>query len=78
VPAAAVVVRDGYPFAFTVDARSSVVSRVRVRTGERIGEVVEVLQGLKLGQQVVVQGAGFLADGDRVRVIDAAQATAAK
>jgi RND family efflux transporter MFP subunit len=80
VPAAAVVVRDGYPFVFTVDARSSAAQRVRVRTGERVGDVVEVLQGLKAGDQVVVQGAGFLSDGDRVRVVDApvsAPATAA-
>jgi RND family efflux transporter MFP subunit len=69
VPATAVVVRDGYPFVFTVDARSSVAQRLRVRTGERVGNVVEVLQGLKPGDQVVVQGAGFLSDGDRVRVV---------
>ena len=43
-----------------------------------LGEVVEVLQGLKVGQQVVVQGAGFLSDGDRVRVVDAPKANAAK
>jgi RND family efflux transporter MFP subunit len=69
VPAIAVVVRDGYPFVFTVDARSSVAQRLRVRTGERVGNVVEVLQGLKPGDQVVVQGAGFLSDGDKVRVV---------
>jgi RND family efflux transporter MFP subunit len=79
VPAAAVVVRDGYPFVFTVDARSSVAHRLRVRTGERVGDVVEVLQGLKPDDQVVVQGAGFLSDGDQVRVVasPAAPATAA-
>jgi RND family efflux transporter MFP subunit len=78
VPAAAVVVRDGYPFVFTVDARSSVAHRLRVRTGERVGDVVEVLQGLKPDDQVVVQGAGFLSDGDQVRVVasPAAPATA--
>ena len=78
VPAAAVVVRDGYPYVFTVDPRSSVAQRLKVRTGERVGEVVEVLQGLKAGDQVVVQGAGFLTDGDRVRVVDAAAAGGAR
>ena len=77
VPAAAVVVRDGYPFVFTVDARSAVAHRLRVRTGERVGEVIEVLQGLKAGEQVVVQGAGFLSDGDQVRVVPAPAAAAA-
>lgn len=76
VPAAAVVVRDGYPFVFTVDPRSSVVQRVRVRTGERFGDRVEILEGVAAGARVVVQGAGFLGDGDRVRVLDAAPVNA--
>jgi acyl-[acyl carrier protein]--UDP-N-acetylglucosamine O-acyltransferase len=45
---------------------------VRVRTGERVGDVVEVLRGVKAGDSVVVQGAGFLGDGDRVRVVASA------
>jgi len=71
VPAAAVVVRDGYPYVFTVDPRSAVAQRVRVRTGERIGPVVEILDGVQAGVQVVVQGAGFLSDGDHVHVVSA-------
>jgi RND family efflux transporter MFP subunit len=71
LPAAAVVVRDGYPYVFTVDARSAVAHRVRVRTGERLGSVVEILAGLQDGERVVLQGAGFLGEGDRVRVVDA-------
>jgi RND family efflux transporter MFP subunit len=70
VPAGAVVVRDGYPYVFTVDAQAR-AKRVRVRTGERIGAWTEVLEGLKAGERVVVQGAGFLGDGDVVRVVDA-------
>jgi RND family efflux transporter MFP subunit len=78
VPAAAVVVRDGYPYVFTVDPRSSVAKRVRVRTGERVGALVELLEGVAAGDRVVVQGAGFLGDGDRVRVIDTPAVGAAK
>jgi RND family efflux transporter MFP subunit len=78
VPAAAVVVRDGYPYVFSVDARSSVARRLKVRTGERVGDVVEVLQGLKAGERVVVQGAGFLSDGDHVRVVAAPAAGGAR
>jgi RND family efflux transporter MFP subunit len=72
VPAAAVVVRDGFPYVFTVDAAGR-ARRVRVRTGERIGSEVELLDGVAAGDRVVVVGAGFLGDGDRVRVVDAKQ-----
>jgi RND family efflux transporter MFP subunit len=70
VPAAAVVVRDGFPYVYTVDAQSR-AHRVQVRTGERVGADFELLSGIAVGERVVVQGAGFLADGDRVRVVDA-------
>jgi RND family efflux transporter MFP subunit len=73
VPAAAVVIRDGYPYVYTVDARSSVARRVRVRTGERVGALVEILAGVSASDSVVVQGAGFLGDGDHVRVVAAPQ-----
>lgn len=68
VPAAAVVERDGYPYVFTVDAQG-VVKRLRIRTGSRIGDRVEILEGLEAGVPVVVRGAGFVGDGDRVRVV---------
>lgn len=68
VPAAAVVERDGYPYVFTVDA-GGVAKRLRVRTGTRAGDAVEILDGLTPGTPVVVRGAGFLGDGDRVRVV---------
>jgi multidrug efflux pump subunit AcrA (membrane-fusion protein) len=42
---------------------------VRVRTGERLGALVELLEGVAAGDRVVVDGAGFLGDGDRVRVV---------
>lgn len=68
VPAAAVLMRDGYPYVFTVDG-ASVAHRVRVRIGERSGDVVEVLDGVRAGDRVVATGAGFLAEGDHVRVV---------
>jgi multidrug efflux pump subunit AcrA (membrane-fusion protein) len=39
-----------------------------VRTGERRDGVVEVTAGLAAGERVMAGGAGFLSDGDRVRV----------
>lgn len=76
VPAEAVVERDGYPYVFTVDAQGR-VKRLRVRTGARAGGHVEILDGLAAGTPVVVRGAGFVADGDRVRVVAGAAARTA-
>ena len=43
----------------------------KVQLGRRDGERVELLQALPPGAQVVLQGAGFLNDGDLVRVVAA-------
>lgn len=73
VPTAAVVQRDGVAYVFTVEGTTA--RRVRVRTGATSGDRVEVIDGVRAGQQVVAQGAGFLADGDVVRVVPAAATT---
>ena len=73
VPAAAVVLRDGFSTVFVVDARN-LAHQVRITAGTREAGVVEVREGLKAADRVVVDGAGFLADGDAVRVIPAAGA----
>lgn len=78
VPTAAVVLRDGFATLYTVEPKDGahVVRARRVRTGARDGAHVELLEGPKPGQQVVVKGAGFLADGDVVRVVPAAPVAA--
>lgn len=79
VPAASVVQRDGHAYVFSVDA-GKVAHRLRVRTGTKADGRVEIIEGLKAGDRVVEQGAGFLGDGDTVRVVTAktaAPATAA-
>lgn len=73
VPSATVVQRDGHPAVFTVDEKG-IVHRLRIRTGGADSGHIEVLEGLKTGDQVVDQGAGFLGDGDTVRIIDASSA----
>jgi len=75
VPAASVVQRDGHAYVFSVDAKK-VAHRLRVRTGSKAGDRIEIVEGLKAGDAVVAQGAGFLGDGDTVRVV-AARATPA-
>jgi RND family efflux transporter MFP subunit len=78
VPTTAVVLRDGFATLYTVETKAGVsVARARrVRTGARSEGVVELLDGPKPGVPVVVKGAGFLADGDAVRVVRAATAPA--
>ncbi len=67
VPAPSVVVRDGHNYVFVIGADSKASQR-KVRTGRRVGERVEVLDGLKADESIAVQGAGFLNEGDLVKV----------
>lgn len=76
VPSAAVVQRDGHSYVFTMKDKQT-VQRQRVRTGQTAQSRIEILEGLKEGTQVVAEGAGFLGDGDRVRVVTAAQPSSA-
>ena len=75
VPQEALVVRDGFSYVFAVGAEQRVQQR-KVQTGRRVADRVEVLTGLDANAQVVVRGAGFLNDGDLVRVAAPAQAPA--
>ncbi|TQK07263.1 efflux RND transporter periplasmic adaptor subunit [Herbaspirillum sp. SJZ107] len=68
VPQQAVAVRDGFPYVFRLNADSR-VSQVKVSTGRRLGDRIEVVDGLAPDAQVVVSGAGFLNDGDLVRQV---------
>ncbi|WP_420472594.1 efflux RND transporter periplasmic adaptor subunit [Noviherbaspirillum sp. ST9] len=67
VPQQAVVLRDGFNYVFRVTPENR-VQQVKVRTGRRIGDRVEILEGLKADAAIVVSGAGFLNDGDLVRL----------
>lgn len=75
VPQRAIVVRDGFNFVFQLDANNR-VSQVKVQTGRLVGDRIEVVSGLTADARIVVDGAGFLNDGDLVR-ITAAPETAA-
>lgn len=68
VPAQSVVLRDGHSYVFVVDGQSRVNQR-KVEVGRRVGERVELLQGLTPLEAVAVQGAGFLNEGDFVKVV---------
>ena len=73
-PAASVVLRDGRSYVMTI-APALTVQASPVTLGRRQGDEVELLdppKGLAEGSRIAVSGAGFLNDGDLVRVIDPA------
>ncbi len=66
VPSAAVLYRENRPGVFVVDAARKVHFRriqILTTTGDRVAAT-----GLTAGERVVVEGAGFLGEGDVVRV----------
>jgi len=70
LPDSAIVERDGYRYLFVL-GDGDVVAQRRVDTGARERGLVEVRSGLEGDERVVVEGAGFLGDGDHVRVVPA-------
>jgi HlyD family secretion protein len=68
VASASVVVRDGNNYVFAIDAQNR-ASQLKVRTGRRVGERVEILDGVPADAALAVQGAGFLNEGDLVKVV---------
>ncbi|MDP9108190.1 MAG: efflux RND transporter periplasmic adaptor subunit [Pseudomonadota bacterium] len=77
VPQQAVVVRDGFSYVFRLNPDHR-VSQLRVDPGRRLGERVEVGVNLQPDTVLVVEGAGFLNDGDLVNPVAAVPAPAAK
>jgi RND family efflux transporter MFP subunit len=71
VPQEAVVFREGRAVAFVLPEGSERVQARSVTTGQRRDGVVEITAGLAEGERVVAAGAGFLGEGDRVRVLSA-------
>jgi RND family efflux transporter MFP subunit len=69
VPQQAVVLRDGFSYVFRLNPDDR-VTQVKVHTGRRLADRVEILEGLAPDARVVASGAGFLNDGDLVRVSD--------
>ena len=67
VPQRALVVRAGFNYVFRL-APDNRVSQVKVQAGRLAGERAEIVSGLAADARIVVDGAGFLNDGDLVRV----------
>ena len=75
LPQSAVLLREGFSYVLKVGPDSK-VQQVKVSTGRRWGDRVEITGGLDRNVRVVAAGGGFLGDGDLVRVVDAAPAAA--
>jgi RND family efflux transporter MFP subunit len=54
---------------YVFEAGTQQVHRVTVQTGRMSGGRIEVLSGLPTAAQVVIEGAAFLENGERVRVV---------
>ena len=67
LPQRAIVVRDGFNYVFRL-VEGMHVSQVKVQTGRLAGDRVEIVSGLPADARVAVDGAGFLNDGDVVRI----------
>ena len=72
LPQSAVVLRDGFNWVFQIGGQDQVnkVRQLKVNVGARVGDRIEITGGLPKDARVVAQGAGFLADGDVVRIAD--------
>ena len=79
LPQSAVVMRDGFAYLFKLDGvnnpEQTRVVQIKVQLGQRRGDQIEIVSGLAPDVRVVASGAGFLADGDSVRVVAASTAT---
>ncbi len=85
VPQQAVVVRDGFSYVFTIkqarEKESSALRRVvqlKVSTGRRDTDRLEIVDGLNADELIVAGGAGFLNDGDLVAIASSVTASPTK
>jgi HlyD family secretion protein len=67
VPEEALVYKDAKPAVFVIGADNRAKIRM-VETGDRATGRVEILSGVAAGDRVAVAGAGYLKDGDLVRI----------
>jgi multidrug efflux pump subunit AcrA (membrane-fusion protein) len=75
IPAAAMIQRFGENFLFTVEADPEdpsirVARRKAIKPGILIDNVLEIQEGLKPDEEVIVRGQTLLEDGARINVID--------
>jgi RND family efflux transporter MFP subunit len=64
LPADTLVIKDGKTWIFRV--KNNTAEQVLVTLGRRLGQEIEILSGINSGDVVVLEGAGFLNDGDKL------------
>jgi RND family efflux transporter MFP subunit len=69
LPQTAIVLREGFAYVFRLEGADR-VAQTKVELGRRLDDQVEIVSGLKPDAKVVLRGAGFLADGDTVKVVE--------
>lgn len=77
LPQSAVVTRDGFDFVFRIGADRKVV-QTKVSVARRVGNLVEIASGIGPDMVLVEQGAGFLADGDSIKMAPEVKLVAAR
>jgi RND family efflux transporter MFP subunit len=73
LPAEGIAIRDGRNYVFKlqdIEGNLAKVTRVAITTGRHTKDLAEITAGATDLDRLVVKGAGFLNDGDIVRVID--------
>ena len=76
VPQTAVIVRDGFSYVYRLGDDNR-VAKIKVQTGRLSGDQIEITSALSADLRLVASGAGFLNDGDLVRVVRDGQPVAA-
>jgi len=69
VPLSAVVQREGFSYVYRIEPDNT-VNQLKVETGRRQGESVEIVSGILPDVKLVASGTAFLANGDTVRVVE--------
>ena len=72
IPPQALVMRDGFAYVFLLKPDNR-VQQVKVQAGRRTADGVEIREGVQSTSVIVAQGAGFLNDGDLVKVVKVGQ-----
>lgn len=69
LPQSSIVLREGFAYVFRLEGADR-AAQTKVALGRRLNDRVEIISGLKPETKVVQSGAGFLADGDVVKVVE--------
>lgn len=67
IPSSSIILRDGFYYVFIV--KDNIAVRKQVQTGAIVGNNTEIIQGLQEEDDIVVTGANFLNNNDKVKII---------